>query len=201
MNASPQFRTVSMSKATDAKLATELAQMLACGVKTYPNPVETEIEKRKHAFIEDKHTLFVLRSAAGKSPAHFENSVLKKLQHAGSITQMYLYPVPGWSEKDPVFDCKNFCQLVRKYLPQVTQLWVQHMLVKNFELKSWPQLRSLTLIDPQCQDQKWGIELENLEELVMENHCPPVKLFANSILKCPRIRRFFAHKYWAGDYS
>lgn len=166
----------------------------------YPNPVETEIQKRGHEFIEDSNNLFVLTSAAGRNPTNFENSILKKLKHAKSITKMYLYPVPGWDEKDPVFDFTNFTKLVCKYLPQVTELMVQHMLVKNFELRNWQQLRKLVLIDPQRQDSKWSLELENLEELIMENHTPPVKLFASSLVHCPKIRRFFAHKYWADEH-
>ena len=199
MDASPQFRTVSMSKATNAKLATELARMLAGATMVHPNPVETEIEKRNHEFIEDADNLFVLKSAAGRSAAHFENSVLKKLQHAQSITKIYLYPVPGWDEEDPVFDFTGFSQLVGKYMPMVTALLLQHMLVKHFELKSWPQLKELTLVDPQCQDGKWNLELENLEVLIMENHVPPAKNFAASVVQCPKIRRFFAHKLWAEE--
>lgn len=191
---------VDVGKATNAQLATGLAQMLSGGMMVYPNPVETEIEKRGHEFIEDSNNLFVLASAAGRTPANFENSILKKLKHAKSITKIYLYPVPGWDEKDPVFDFTNFTKLVGKYLPEVTELTVQHMLVKNFELKNWLQIRKLVLIDPQCQDSKWSLELENLEELIMENHTPPVKLFASSLVQCPKIQRFFAHKYWAEEH-
>ena len=163
------MKRLAASKSSDAKLATKLAGMLAGGTMIYPNPVETEIEKHKHVFIEDKDNLFVLRSAAGRSATELENSVLKKLQHAQSIRKMYLYPVPGSDDREPAFDFANFCKLVSKYLPKVSELFMQHMLVKNFELKAWPQLSKLTLIDPQCKDQKWSLELENLEELVMEN--------------------------------
>ena len=35
----------------------------------------------------------------------------------------------------------------------------------------------------------------------MECHTPPVGLFARSIVQCPKIRRFFSHKYWAEQGS
>jgi len=70
------------------------------------------------------------------------------------------------------------------------------MLVKNFELKGLPGLRKLVLIDPQMQDASWNLELPGLTELVMENHTPPVRNFARSLIQCPKIEEFFCHKFW-----
>ena len=189
-----------LSQASEATLAKKLADMLAAPSMIYPNPVDTEIERRQLETLEDRDNFFVLKSAVGKTPEDLEN-VLKKLRHGATITKLRLQPVPGWSEDDPVFDFQGFSELVRKYLPQVNYFGAMHMLVKNFELKNLPQLQTVCLIDPQIQDGKWNLELANLEELIMENHTPPVKLFAQSIIQCPKIRRFFSHKYWAEQGS
>ncbi|CAJ1429930.1 unnamed protein product [Effrenium voratum] len=181
------------SNATDAALADELHEMLK-GSMCFPNPVETEIEKRGKLFLESKSTLFILSSAAGQTPATFEK-VLKQLKHSQSIENLHLYPVPFWDESDPHFDFSQFSEQMAT-LPRLESLHVHHMLVKNFELRPCLSLRRLRLVDPQVQDGKWSVQLPQLRELVMENHSPPEKNFARSLLQCPRLEEFFAHKYW-----
>ncbi|CAJ1353650.1 unnamed protein product [Effrenium voratum] len=185
-----------LSRASEATLAKKLSEMLAGSVMVYPNPVETEIEKRKVAFLEDRENFFILKSAVGKTPADFEK-VLKKLKNAKTIRKLHLYPIPGWSEKDPVFDFTNFSELLRKYLPRVCYFGARHMLLKKFELKNLPKLRTVCLTSPEMQDEKWNLELPNLEELILECHAPPGKPFAQSLIQCPRIKCFFSHKYCA----
>ncbi|CAE7661679.1 IQUB [Symbiodinium pilosum] len=57
------------------------------------------------------------------------------------------------------------------------------------------QLR-LFLTDPQLQDSHWNLDLPELRRLSMSNHVPPVDKFAQSLLQCPKIEIFYAHKYW-----
>lgn len=185
-----------MEQKTDSELATELSKMLDSGIMVYPNPVHTEIHKRKKLFLESSNVLFIFSSAAGETPNKFETEVLMKLKHAATIKKVHLYPVPSWSESDPVFDFSGFSELFQKHLPKAEHLHIRHMLVKNFQLKGIPQLRSLHLTDPQCKDEEWNIELPELRKLLLQNHTPPAKNFGKSLIKCPRIEEFFAHKYW-----
>lgn len=185
-----------MEQYTDSELASELSKMLDSGYMVYPNPVHTEIKKRKKLFLESSNDLFIFSSAAGETPNKFETEILMKLKYAATIKKVHLYPIPSWSESDPVFDFSGFSELFQKYLPKAEHLHIMHMLVKNFQLKGIPQLRSLHLVDPQCKDEEWNIELLELRKLLLENHTPPVKNFGKSLIKCLKSEEFFAHKYW-----
>ena len=80
-------------------MAKKLADMLAAPAMVYPNPVDTEIERRQLETLEDRDNFFVLKSAVGKTPEDLEN-VFKKLKHGATITKLRLQPVPGWSEDE-----------------------------------------------------------------------------------------------------
>jgi len=185
-----------MAQYSDAELAAELSKMLNGSYMVYPNPIETEIKKRGKLFLEGKNDLFILNSSVGETSTKFETEVLKKLANAGTIKNVYLYPVPGWSESDPLFDFSGFSKLFEQYLEKAEHLLIQHMRIKNLELRGIPQLRCLHLVDPQCQDEKWKIELPELRDLIMENHTPPEKEFGQALIKSPKIESFFAHKYY-----
>ena len=118
-----------LSQASEATLAKKLADMLAAPSMVYPNPVDTEIERRQLETLEDRDNFFVLKSAVGKTPEDLEN-VLKKLNHGATITKLRLQPVPGWSEDDPVFEFQGFSESVRKYLPQVNYFGTMLRFVK-----------------------------------------------------------------------
>jgi len=185
-----------MAQYTDSELATELSKMLDSGCMTYPNPVMTEIVKRKKMFLESSNDLFILNSGAGETPIKFENEILMKLKYKATIKKVHLYPVSASSESDPVFDFSRFSEMIHRHLPKAEHLHIMHMRLKNFKVKGIPQLRSMHLVDPQCQDEEWNIELPELRKLVLQNHTPPVKNFGQSLIKCPKIEEFFAHKYW-----
>ena len=190
-----------LSKASEATLAKKLSEMLEGPTLSFPNPLYQEIEKRNLATLEDRDNFFVLKSAVGQTPADFEK-VLKKVKNAATITKLRLHPIEAGSEDDedgPVFDFTNFSKLLCKYLPHVEYFGAMGMSVKNFELKNLPKLSTVCLIAPQMEDQKWNLELPNLEVLILENSAPPVKAFTQSLIQCPRIRKFFSHKYWTAE--
>ena len=124
----------------------------------------------------------------------FKVDCLQKLTHAETISELRFYPAGGWSSEDVIFDFDRFSELIPQYLPNLKYIQVRHMLIKNFELQNLDQIRELHLIDPQTQDGKWSLDLPELRELTLENHCPPVSNFAQAILQSPKIESFFAHK-------
>ena len=60
-------------------------------------------------------------------------------------------------------------------------------------------IKIIKMIGHQPQDNEWELNLPNLEEFHMENHEPPVENFARAMVNCPRIKTFYAHKYWHND--
>ena len=57
-----------LSQASEATLAKKVADMLAAPSMVYPNPVDTEIERRQFKTLEDRDNFFVLKSAV-QAPA------------------------------------------------------------------------------------------------------------------------------------
>ena len=44
-------------------------------------------------------------------------------------------------------------------------------------------------------DGEWELKCPNLEDLYFANHSPPAKNFAQALINCPRIKRYYSHKY------
>jgi len=184
-------------KPTNSELADNLHAMLHAPSITYPNPVDTELQARKLLFTESAGVLFVLQSAAGRTPEVFENEVLKKLVHGTTIASVYLYPVPGWSESDPIFDFAGFSALMARYVPNMCIFHLHHMLCRNFSLDmNLTKLHTVRLVEPQIKDGTWNMALPSLKDFSMQNHSPPIGNFAQSLVQCPNVETFFAHKYW-----
>ena len=71
--------------------------------------------------------------------------------------------------------------------PQTHFIWPQ-MLLGNHPKSGWYTQMMSAIPDENASPFS--------SRLVMENHSPPEKNFARSLLQCPRLEEFFAHKYW-----
>lgn len=188
---------------TSSEIADGMLTQLTGGIISYPNPLNSEIERQSPLYAESKDTLVIFRPSAGSGANGgivLQEKVLSKLEHARTIKNVILHPV-GKKCESGFFDIGGFSKVVGQFLPQLEQLIIWHMKVRNFRLVGLNQLKKLDLVSPQLpeksKDQEvWELDLVNLEELVLENYTPPTKLFAASLVKCSDIKSFFAHKYW-----
>ena len=109
----------------------------------------------------------------GAAPEMFLEKVLNKLQYKETIKYMHLHHADVGDVEDRVpFDFKKFGEVLAAHLPKVELLYIMHMPVKNFVLKS-EAIKSLQLLQPEFMDNKWDINLPYLENLDLQFHSPP----------------------------
>ena len=103
----------------------------------------------------------------------FLEKVLNKLKNKETIKYMHLHHADVGDVEDRVpFDFKKFGEVLQTHLPKVELLYIMHMPVKNFVLKS-EAIKSLQLLQPEFMDNKWDINLPYLENLDLQFHSPP----------------------------
>ena len=159
-------------------------------------PLEQQIEKLGVSFMESKNLLYIINPAASQD---FEEKVLKKLRHNETITTLRFHEIIGGKQKK-VFDFGgSFCSLLRTHLPKVQVISVKWMAVKNFQLVDILSVTTVDLTDPQFKDKNFELRLANLKELSLQCTGPDPHKFATSLIQCPRIERFFSHKYWCDE--
>eukprot|EP00494_Astrolonche_serrata_P026954 UN27217 len=96
----------------------------------------------------------------------------------------------------PVIDFKGFSELLHMYLPKLKKIYHQYMRTSNFVLKTPLKLEEIHIMEPTMVDREWTLDLPTLTTLMMQNHSPPPKKFAESIINCPNIETYASHKYW-----
>ena len=60
-------------------------------------------------------------------------------------------------------------------------------------------IKTVRLQAPNILDGEWELRCPNLEDLYFANHSPPAKNFAQALINCPRIKRYYSHKYYNED--
>eukprot|EP00397_Hematodinium_sp_SG-2012_P044409 GEMP01049595.1.p1 GENE.GEMP01049595.1~~GEMP01049595.1.p1 ORF type:complete len:342 (+),score=71.93 GEMP01049595.1:72-1028(+) len=194
---------------TDAQLAIKVEEIWhGESMPTYANyqPIEEVIARRNRLFIESDETLFILHRAASEN---FEEK-LKKLKYGKTIRAMRLHPIRDSDEDDipkkekvKAFNFANIydgsTSLLPVYLPSLTIISMSDMNICNFTLKALPSVRKLSLMNTQFLDDTWFLELPYLTSLILEQTTPPLKAFAQSLVRCPRIESFFLSHHWAPD--
>jgi len=160
----------------------------------YPNNIDTALDERDYNFIASNTTLVILKSFVGATPTRFSQEVLSKLKHKTSIKNVHFYPPTTDIEKHRPFDFKLFSKQLQVHLPNVEVLYLRHMRVINFMIES-TSIKTLRLQCPNMLDGEWELKCPNLEDLYFANHSPPAKNFAQALINCPRIKRYYSHKY------
>eukprot|EP00933_Yihiella_yeosuensis_P020701 TRINITY_DN16539_c0_g3_i1.p1 TRINITY_DN16539_c0_g3~~TRINITY_DN16539_c0_g3_i1.p1 ORF type:complete len:342 (+),score=52.32 TRINITY_DN16539_c0_g3_i1:54-1079(+) len=184
----------SQSKPSKVDLAAKLEQVAYGHSMINCNDVWKIQEKMKATglpYAESKSILFMLKPMNARA---METEVLKKIKHGPSITKLRFHPY-----QDGDFDLKNFSASMKKYLPKVSEISFQHACLKNFELKDLDRVKTLLFIGVDFKDNKFDLHLPYLKELILECSVPAPKEFSKSLLQCPRIERFFTHKFWCVD--
>ncbi|CAE8635193.1 unnamed protein product [Polarella glacialis] len=156
-------------------------------------PVQARLQELGVHFVESKTVLFVLRPQACKA---FEDEVLKKLRHKGTIRKLRFHGIQDGEDPGPAFLFTHVGPLVRQYLPQLKELGVQFMAVENFRLTGVTSLRQVYFVGARFRDNNvFVMELPELKSLNIALCTPPSQGLAASLLKCPRIESFYAHKF------
>merc|ERR1719469_314629 len=134
--------------------------MLSQSSISFPNPVSNELDKTDAPYLESEQILVLRTSAIGKRADIFETYVLKNLQHGRTIGKVYFYP-PVDEEHDGDdavdFDCQQFSELMGRYVPNVTELHIWYMRIKNLRLVApgLQKLERLSFTDPCIEGEEW----------------------------------------------
>ncbi|CAE8585363.1 unnamed protein product [Polarella glacialis] len=156
-------------------------------------PVQERLQELGVHFVESKTVLFVLCPQACLA---FEDKVLKKLRHKGTIRKLRFHGIQDGEDPGPAFDFRHVGPLIRQYLPELGELGFQFMAVKNFSLTGVTSLRQVYFVGARFQDDNvFDMELPELKSLNIALCTPPSQGLAASLLKCPRIESFYAHKF------
>lgn len=143
------------------------------------------------AFVKSSDVLFVMKPMAC---AALETNIFKKLAQPSGVRTLRFHPF-----KDGTFDLRGLSALMKQYTPNVKTVSCWSLSAKNFELLDLDSVQEVTFMGCEFADPVFNLCLKNLKELVFQNTVPNPSALARSLLTCPRIERFFAHKFWADE--
>jgi len=149
------------------------------------------IEQTGLPYAESSTVLFVLKPVP---PNLWEEQVFKKLKHGKTIKKLRFH-----GSVDKPFDLHGFGNLLPSYLPKLDTISFDACEIRRMVLRDVDSVRVLEVNGCEFKDNVFDVCLPNLRELVLQcTRADPVA-FAASLLRCPRIERFFAHKFWCPD--
>lgn len=151
--------------------------------------VTEKIKASGAVFATSNNVLFVMKPM---SCIDLEAQVFKQLTQPHAIQTLRFHPF-----QDGTFDLRGLSELLVQYAPNVQTISGMSLTAKNFELRALTSVKTLTFMSCEFTDQVFDLLLPNLKELVFQCTSPNPKALAKSLLNCPRIERFFAHKFWA----
>lgn len=123
-----------------------------------------------------------------------ETQVFKQLPQPCGIRTLRFHPF-----QEGTFDLRGFSKLVTQYIPNVQTISAWSLVAKNFELIDLDSVQRLTFMSCEFRDPVFDLHLPNLKELVFQCTVPYPKALSKSLLACPRIEVFSAHKIWCED--
>eukprot|EP00930_Biecheleria_cincta_P034953 TRINITY_DN24089_c0_g1_i1.p1 TRINITY_DN24089_c0_g1~~TRINITY_DN24089_c0_g1_i1.p1 ORF type:complete len:319 (+),score=51.80 TRINITY_DN24089_c0_g1_i1:57-1013(+) len=147
------------------------------------------IEQTGLSYAESSTVLIVLKPVAA-----WEEDVFKKLKHGKTIKKLRFH-----GSVDKPFDLHGFGTLLPTYLPKLETISFDGCEIRRLELKGMDSVRVLEVNGCEFKDNVFEVCLPNLKELLLQCTVPAPVAFAASLLRCPRIERFFAHKFWCSD--
>lgn len=149
------------------------------------------IEQTGLPYAESSTVLFVLKPVP---PNLWEEQVFKKLKHGKTIKKLRFH-----GSVDKPFDLHGFGTLLPSYLPKLETISFDACEIRRMVLKDVDSVRVLEVNGCEFKDNVFDVCLPNLKELMLQCTVADSVAFAASLLRCPRIERFFAHKFWCHD--
>jgi hypothetical protein len=149
------------------------------------------IEQAGLSYAESRSVLIVLKPIA---PNLWEEDVFKKLKNGKTIKKLRFH-----GSVDKPFDLHGFGTLLPTYLPKLETISFDGCEIRRLELKGMDRVRVLEVNGCEFKDNVFEVCLPNLKELMLQCTVPDPIAFAASLVRCPRIERFFAHKFWCSE--
>jgi len=150
-----------------------------------------KIKATRATFAQSREVLFIMNPMAAST---IGTQAFKKLIEPDEIRILRFHPY-----KDGTFDFRGLSKVIKDYVPKLKIISCWSLTAKNFELIDLECVQELTFMGCDFKDAMFDLQLPKLKELVFQNTVPNPKALSKSLLRCPRIERFFAHKLWTVD--